>query len=184
MKDKSLQRAVRGDRDALREVVDQWWPQIRRWALHQCGDPAVADDAVQESLVRLIRFIGRYDTARPFGPWLKTLVRNACNDQLTKRQSRREDPPTGHEVAPTERPGRRLDLGRAAQLVIEQFQCLSPRQREVIDLVDLQGMTSSDAAERLGLSAEAVRSQLCDARRRVRAGLVRRTDILPLLREA
>jgi len=186
MQDRTLQRAVHGDRDALKQIVDQWWPRIRRWALYQCGDPTTAEDAVQEALVRLLRFIGQYDPSRPFGPWLRTLVRNACNDQLAKQQiDRQRLEPARESHAPTvPPPGRQIDLGRAAQEVIQQFEHLSPRQREVIDLVDLQGVTPTDAAAQIGISAKAVRSQLSDARRRIRSGLAHGENILPLLREA
>jgi len=186
MKDGTLQNAVNGDREALRRVVDQWWPQIRRWALYQCADPTIAEDAVQEALVRLLRFIVRYDPSRPFGPWLRTLVRNACNDQLAKQQMyRQRHEPARETHAPSVPPhSRQIDLSRAAQEVIHQFKNLSPRQREVIDLVDLQGVTPTDAAAQIGISAKAVRSQLSDARRRIRSGLAHGENILPLLREA
>jgi RNA polymerase sigma-70 factor (ECF subfamily) len=186
MKDESLQRAVSGDREALRRVVDLWWPQIRRWALYQCADATLAEDAVQEALVRLVRFIPSYDPLRPFGPWLRTLVRHACHDQLARQSldRKRHTPVQETMLTSPSAPGRDLDLSRAAREVIRQFEELSPRQREIIDLVDLQGMAPADAAVHLGISAKAVRSQLSDARRRLRSVVAHREHILPLLREA
>jgi len=177
-----LMRATRGDRAALRRVVDAWIPRIRRWAWVLCGDPAIAEDAVQESLVRLVRFVDRYDPARPFGPWLKTLVDNACRSELARRSrtDAREAPEI--DAAAAGRIDHDLDLARAMGRVRTAFGGLSPRQREIFDLVDLQGRSPSEAARELGLSAGAVRNQLATARRALREQLA--ADLLPLLRDA
>ena len=73
-----LRRATQGDAGALEAVARAWYGRMRRWALLEVGDRALAEDAVQEALVRLIRHIHRYDPDRPFGPWLRTVVRNCC----------------------------------------------------------------------------------------------------------
>jgi RNA polymerase sigma factor (sigma-70 family) len=184
-----LARAVRGDRAALRAVVDAWFPQIRRWALLACGEPVAAEDAVQESLVCLLRSIHTYDPARPFAPWLKVLVFNTARRDHARgrREELHEQAALGQEgegLAPA--PGRGMDLARASQRVREAFAHLSPRQREILDLVDLQGETPAEVARLLGLTAGAVRGQLFQARRAVRSVLTdaERDAILPLLREA
>lgn len=181
-----LEHAARGDQTALRGLVEQWWRPMRRWALLRCGDPVVAEDAVQEALVRLVRHLPGFDRTRPFEPWLRSLVRNACRDELTRRGLRweREGTAAVEAMDPVTDPGRRLDVRRAAGTVLERFAVLSPRQRELIDLVDLQGLAPTEAAERVGISAGAARNQLHTARRRLRAALVDHPDILPLLREA
>lgn len=179
-----LERATRGDRAALRRVVDHWIPTIRRWAWLYCSDRALAEDAVQESLVRLLRFIDRYDPSRPFGPWLKALVHNACRSEIVGQARRhdREEPPTGAEPAPCVRLDRGLDLARATAQVHAAFRTLSPRQRQIFDLVDLQGLTPKEAAAELELTPGAVRGQLFAARRALRQQIA--DDVLPLLREA
>ena len=181
-----LMAATRGDRQALRAVVEQWWRPMRRWALLECGDAVVAEDAVQDALLRLVRGIGQYDPARPFPPWLRTLVRNASRDQLRRRGrlADRESVITGMEPAGSRDLGREMDVARAASDVRERFAALTVRQREMVELVDIQGRSPSEAAEMLGLSSGAVRNQLHTARRRLREALVDRPEILPLLREA
>lgn len=183
-----LARAVCGDRTALRAVVDAWIPQIRRWALVACGEPVAAEDAVQESLVRLIRSIHTFDPARPFAPWLKVLVFNAARKDRARgrRAELHEQAITGQEPAAEPAPGRGMDLARASQRVREAFAHLSPRQREILVLVDLQGETPAEVAVSLGLTPGAVRGQLFQARRAVRS-VLSESDleaILPLLREA
>ena len=95
-----LRSLVAGDRDALEHVAELYWPRIRRWAYLELGDASLAEDAAQEALIRLIRFAPRYDPARPFTPWLRSIVRNAARDQrpLVRRvldffRPRQERPP-------------------------------------------------------------------------------------------
>lgn len=180
-----LRRATQGDRAALRELVRRWMPRIRRWALMAAGDPVVAEDGVQEALVRVWRGIGEVDPERPLGPWLKTVVTNAVRSEASRQRRRtdREAPATGHEPDLGPSLGRRMDLHRARSEAVAAFVHLSPRQREILDLVDLQGCTPADVAVQLGLSAGAVRGQLFDARRAVRAHLLENPEILQLLRE-
>lgn len=178
-----LQSAVDGDPDALRRLVSEWMPTIRRWALLEAGDPVVAEDGVQEALVRLCRHIGQVDPTRPFGPWLRTVVRNAVRSESSRqgRRSRREAP-LADVPAASHRGPERLDLAWARRMALEAFATLSPRQREIFDLVDLQGVAPKEVAERLDLSAGAVRGQLFDARRALREHLVRHPELLALLR--
>jgi RNA polymerase sigma-70 factor (ECF subfamily) len=182
-----LHRATRGDRAALKRVVVEWWPRMVRWAVVFCGDAQVAEDAVQEALVRLLRHIRSFDPERPLGPWLKRLVHNACRDELSRRArtSEREAPTTElAQPSPAPGPERALDLDRASRQAIAAFEALTPRQRQILDRVDLQDHSPAEVAADLGITAGAVRNQLFTARRAVRAHLVRTADILPLLREA
>ncbi len=77
---------------------------------------------------------------------------------------------------------------RAAQEARERtrelFAFLTPRQRELVDLVDLQGLSPREVADDLGLSGGAVRSQLHQARRSLRSAVRNEHEIRSLLREA
>ncbi len=181
-----LAAAVDGDPAALEAVARSWWPEIRRWCLIDLGDPVLADDAAQETLLRLVRFIGRYDLDRPFRPWLRRMAGNVARDVRRRRgrQGRREmDPLDEVEGAvegtadPSERPGgmgreRGLDLKRASERAMAALEVLTPRQREVFVLCDCQGLDSTEAAERLGVAAPTVRVLLSRARRSLRERLL------------
>lgn len=178
-----LAAAVDGDPAALEAVARTWWPEIRRWCLIDLGDPVLADDAAQETLLRLVRFIGRYDMDRPFRPWLRRIAGNVARD-VQRRRGRRErretDAPDGvvdGAADPSERPGgmgreRGLDLKRASERAMAALDVLTPRQREVFVLCDCQGLDSTEAAEQLGVAAPTVRGLLSRARRTLRERLL------------
>lgn len=70
-----------GNDDAFTELVRRHTPRVWRVACALLGRPESADDAVQESFLRLLRARGLYRNGEPFLSWLMTIVRNACRDE-------------------------------------------------------------------------------------------------------
>jgi RNA polymerase sigma factor (sigma-70 family) len=69
-------------------------------------------------------------------------------------------------------PGARVDRQRVADYIRNFFLELPPRQREVFDLVDLQGFDPAEVADLTGLKAATVRGNLFKARAAIRAHLI------------
>lgn len=172
--DRTIARARRGDRTAQREVVEAWWPQLCRWARLECPDPHTAEDGLQDALVRLLRAFGSFDPARPLGPWLHGVVRNACRDARSRssRHAGREGPLQQEPSATPVDLARRVDLSRGAQQALAALDALPPRRRAVIELVDWQGLTPAEAARELQITPSAARAHLTYARRAMRAHLL------------
>ena len=179
-----IRRAMAGDQEAQRALLEAWLPRIRRWALIAAGDPVLAEDGVQEALIRIVRHLSRVDPTRPLGPWLKTITVRACRTEHTRERRHLHEVESDEEAPtePTSGPDQRLDLHRARAQVVAAFSGLSPRQRELVDLVDLQGFTPTEVASQLGLSPGAVRGQLFQARRALRAHLASHHELRQLLR--
>jgi RNA polymerase sigma-70 factor (ECF subfamily) len=66
-------------------------------------------------------------------------------------------------------PGARVDRERATALIYEMFAELPQRQREIFDLIDLQGLTPAEVATRTGMKPVSVRANLFKARSAIRA---------------
>ena len=163
-------QARRGDRGALQELAREWWPQIKRWALIELGDHALADDACQETLVRLVQHIEALDETRPLGGWLRTVLRNCCRDA-----ARRERRHQKKVVSVREAGGdleRAVDLRRGAKRMLAAFATLTPRQREALDWVDRQGLSPTEAALEMNAAPGTVRVLLHQGRRALRASLI------------
>lgn len=165
-----LQRARDGDQVALQQILEDWWPQARVWARRALRDPHLADDAAQEAMLSVVRFIGGFDPERPFGAWLHRVVVNSARDIW--RRDRRHTHSDLPEVAVHPSPGRHLDLKRAADSAVRAFELLPPRQRELVTRVDLWGESAAEVARALGLTPGAVRNQLFTARRTLRAAVI------------
>lgn len=179
-----LEAAVAGDRDALEQIARAWWPEIRRWCLLNLGDPVKADDASQETLVRLVRFIRTYDPTRPFAPWLRHLAKNTSRDIHSRTRQRAEQETHAHDLVESPRSDRELDIRRGHADALRAFSILTPRQREVTDLCDRQGMNATEAGEVLDIAPSTVRVLLRQARVRLRTHLLRANpELADLVRE-
>jgi RNA polymerase sigma-70 factor (ECF subfamily) len=69
-------------------------------------------------------------------------------------------------------PGARVDRQRAAVVINELFAELPQRQREIFDLIDLQGLSPAEAAVRTGMKPVSVRANLFKARKAIRESLL------------
>lgn len=141
----------------LRELA----PEMGRWMYHFLGTHPELDDATQEALTEvcaaLHRFEGRSSVA--------TLAhRIALRVSYRYRRSRRPPPP--EEIAPmsSERPDATAEARRALAELQEHLDGLSEAYRTAIVLCGLEGLDPREAAEIVGVSANAMRVRLHRAR--------------------
>lgn len=134
--------------------------------------PADVEDLVQDSLLRAFRAIERFDGRHPRA-WLLTIMRNAHISEI-----RRKKPSLLRDDDIERRPSRSGERRRSAeQEVMDQhfehhvevaYRSLTPRFREVIDLVDLGRLSYEVAASVIGVPIGTVMSRLHRGRRRIR----------------
>ena len=177
--DALARRAVEGDERAFEALVRAVHGRIHRWALARLGDPDDADDVTQAVLVRLHR---KLDTWRGRGrvtSWLYRVTANECSSwrrRVARRWNRRERLRFENEDErppdPRESAGAGTDAREIARLVTHYFEALPDRQREVFDLVDLQGHTPAEVSEMLDMNPNTVRANLFKARRSIRARIL------------
>jgi len=131
------------------------------------GNRDDAADAVQDAFVKLWQQRGRYESASHASGAGMTTVRNASVD-LARRNSRRAHVPIERaDEAPVEVTDTDRELAyRQVRAIIDKE--LSPNQRAIIDMREVEGMEFDDIALRLGLQAATVRVELSRARKRVR----------------
>ncbi len=171
-----VERARGGDAGAGQALAARARPLLARWALARTGDAAAAEDVAQSVLLRLDGALARFDGRSRFTTWLFRVCANAATAWQRREAAeaaRRErlgavprDPPAGGGAAAAA--ADRVSDARAAALVRHFFTMLPAGQRQVFDLVDLQGYTPTEAAEMLELSAGTARAHLFRARRSIR----------------
>lgn len=152
----------------FRSQLAQELPHLRRFARALVGDPALADDLVQDCAERALVKSHLYDPARPLRAWLYAVLRNIFVSGL-RRSGRStvvktiDDLHDGEgAVAPAQED--RL----SASLVAEALDRLPPQQREVVVLVGLEEMSYRDVAEIVGVPIGTVMSRLSRARESLR----------------
>jgi RNA polymerase sigma-70 factor (ECF subfamily) len=131
---------------------------------------ADAEDLVQETLVRAFGAIERFDGRHPRA-WLLTIMRNAHANQLRRHRPERVEPETVLEGI-ADGPERGVEetalAGTFDSAVYTAFRGLPAHYREVVELVDLDGLSYEEAASALGVPVGTVMSRLHRGRRRMR----------------
>jgi RNA polymerase sigma-70 factor, ECF subfamily len=161
--------------DWLAERFQAQRPRLRAVAYRLLGSLSEADDAVQDTWLRLSRADPPSGTD-DLGRWLTTVVARVCLDLLRSRTARREellgvhlpDPIVGHQDAlgPEEEALLAEGVGLALLVVMEQ---LAPAERLALVLHDTFAVPFDQIAVILGRSPAAARQLASRARRRVRA---------------
>ena len=157
--------------ESLAEEFEQHRAHLRAVAYRMLGSASEAEDAVQESWIRL----GRADVSdvENLRAWLTTVVSRVCLDVLRTRTSRREDPLDVYVPDPVitradrdpESDAVRADsVGLALLVVLEK---LEPAERLAFVLHDVFGMTFQEIATVVNRSPVATRQLASRARRRV-----------------
>jgi RNA polymerase sigma-70 factor (ECF subfamily) len=173
-----IDRAREGDRAALARLAELAYPRVRRWALVQLGSASDADDLTQDVIIKMIRKVHGFRGNADFQTWLYALTRNGARDVHRARRRRSESEQHPRLIAtlvpdgPPD-PDEAVERGEARQVLMEAFQTLPTRQREVYDLVELQGLGAARAAELLGIAPVSVRAHLFKARRSMREVILR-----------
>jgi RNA polymerase sigma-70 factor (ECF subfamily) len=148
---------------------------MRRLASRVIGDPAGADDALQDAYVKAYRNLRTFDGRSAFSTWLYTIVYRTCLDQIRYRNRRAEvdlskvgeQPSVGSDHAT-----RHAETDALSQAL----ESLPPDQIAAVVLVDVDGCTYGEAATILGVAEGTVSSRVSRARQALRDGLRDSTD--------
>src|SRR5687768_7518997 len=155
----------------MQELADRFEaqrPRLRALAYRMLGSPSEAEDAVQETWIRLGRTDA--DAIEHFPSWLTTVLSRVCLNMLQARRARPEVPldPAVPEPAAGPDPEHEAlladSLGIALLIVLET---LSPAERVAFVLHDMFGVPFDDIAPILGRNGAATRQLASRARRRV-----------------
>lgn len=184
-----IRSAAAGDRRAFDELVLRKRDLVVRTAYQILGDPEDARDVAQRVFLGLWRRLGRFDEGRRFDTWLYRITVNAAIDQLRHRGPRGAIQPLPDDPGPLARdrsPGadRVVDLNRLQQAFRRLAASLAPKQRAAFVLREIEGLETAEVARVLGVTESTVRNHLHQARRILKAGLLRDyPDLVPIDRE-
>src|SRR5215207_10042933 len=165
-------RARAGDSAAFDTLVRSYMEQAFRVAYRVVGQREDAEDLVQESFLAAFQYLDSFEIGRPFGPWLIRIVLNRGSNLRRSRTRRSTEPEVdGVSEAPSALlESERSDTGRILQ---DALGTLSERQRTIVTLFDVDGLTSAEIGEMMDLAPGTVRWHLHEARRQLRGVLSR-----------
>ena len=166
--DTLMARSAAGDRPAFDLLASRYMLRLRRAALRVLGDPAAAEDAAQDALLRAWMRAATYDRKQAsVATWLHRIAVNAAIDRVRAARPTTQVPDTLLDPAVT---ADMVLAGRERQAILaEAMASLPARQRQAISLTYEEGWSGQDAARALSISTRALEGLLHRGRKLLRA---------------
>ena len=166
-------QSAKGDQAAFGKLIDEYQNYIFRVSFRMLTNEEDAYDVVQECFIRVWRNLHRFDARIKFSTWIYKIATNLCIDILRKRKNHIE----------TDRPEMlsetdHIDLyenlsNRDLAIIIRRLtQQLSPKQKVVFVLRDLEELEMTEIEKITGLKTEVIKSNLYYARKAIRDLLI------------
>jgi len=160
-------RLRRGDPDAFDALLARYQNRLYRYLVRLTANPAVAEDLFQETWLKVITRIHRYDERRPIEPWLFAVARNLAIDHLRKASPESLDEPSESGETRIARLGadepgsleRLLEQERRG-LLERRLEALPALYREALSLRFEEEMTFEEIAEVLSAPVSTVKSRV------------------------
>ena len=153
-----MSAAQAGNADAYRKLLTAIQPRIQAMVRSRIQDGAAAADVVQNALLSIHRGRATYRAERPFGPWMRAIVRNSIIDHYReyKRRGQRETSLPVEEWADEGAAESGLQSPLAPELQ-DALAGLPDKQREAVTLIQVEGLSVAEAALRAGVSPGALK---------------------------
>jgi len=186
-----LDRVLAGDAQAFEELVHLYEERVFRITMAVTGNHEDAEEAMQSAFLKVYRNLSGFHRTAKFSTWL---TRIAINEglQTRRRQKRMEsidEVTSGEEmVLPKQlqdwhdNPEKLYSKEQMREIVETAIQSLTPMYREIFVLRDVQGLTTLEAAEALGIAVATAKSRLLRARLIMREQLTRHFQRPPTLK--
>ncbi len=160
-----LRSARAGDLAAFERLVRAYERQVYGTALKLLGNREDAQDAAQETFVRLYRHLARIDETR-LAAWLYRVTVNVCRDTVRRRVPSAGLPET--QPAPGPDPLSQLSDAERRALLQAGLRRLTEKERAAVVLRDLEGLPTREVARILGATEVTLRSRLSTARMKLK----------------
>jgi RNA polymerase sigma-70 factor, ECF subfamily len=167
-----IEKCRNGNLHDFRKLVMMIMPFAFSVAFRLLGDEEQAKDIVQETMITLWKTIKNIKSPDSFLTWLYRIVVNKCYDQLRKRKRNPEfiaDDKTWTLISNliSENPSSQIENKETAQIINLLADRLSPKQKAVFVLCDLEEMSNEEVSLITGMSRTNVKANLHYARKKI-----------------
>ncbi len=167
-----IDKSKRGDSTAFALLVSEFQPLVFRLAFRLLCDEDEAKDMVQETFVKVWLALGQYSRECRFSTWLYKITCNTCYDRLRSLRhsplDNNSDFSTSADVASDDNIETLISNNQLKELILRYTGELSPMQRMVFMLRDVEELDVVEVQEITGLSADKIKNNLYLARKNIR----------------
>jgi RNA polymerase sigma-70 factor (ECF subfamily) len=172
---KLIRRCLSGDQGSMLALVEQFQGQVFGLCYRMLSQRQDAEDAAQETFVRVLKNLHKWDPTRDFEPWLLAIAGNRCRTALAARKRRPLAEPTVELVAddaPDDRPAQQL--AEEVRLVLRE---LRDEYRQAFVLFHEHELAYAEIAEAMNVPLGTVKTWVHRARRELIDALAERGAI-------
>jgi RNA polymerase sigma-70 factor (ECF subfamily) len=159
-------RARNGDGQAFAELVEHFHTRCMRYARYMLGEDEDAEEAVQDTFIRVYDHLGQFRADARFEPWLFRILANRCRTMRARRRQRESLVVTGEiPVMAAVAPEETRDLLEEVEAALDD---LPTEQREAFLLRHVEDLSYEDMAVITGVRLSALRMRVkraCDTLR-------------------
>src|SRR3954468_22085709 len=159
-------RAVDGDERAFAAIFRRYHQSLYRYCLALVGNPEDAQDALQSTMVKVLRALPGEERKIELKPWLYRIAHNESIDLLRRR--RETSQLDVEQIAPGYGLAEDAATRERLRRLITDLQDLPERQREVLVMRELAGLGFEEIGTALGTSGAVARQTLYEARQSLR----------------
>lgn len=153
-----IRQIEEGRRECLDELIAMYYPAILRYCLWHMPDRESAQDAAQETFLKLVRFIGHYEHRGQFRAFLYRIAANTCID--IKRSTPPADPITEQRLGTIRYAESGFQTAEDRQQLASAYTVLSEEQRELVLLRYGQELSLREIAAITGMPLRTVQTKL------------------------
>jgi len=164
---RAVAASLKGDHDAFTELVRQHQRRVFRLAGRFFRRPEDVEDVAQDTFLTAWKSLHTYKAKAPFENWLTRVCLNCCYERLRKRKVKEQT------LGPGLEPAARVAAPEAALEVERLLQTLQPHDRFILLLLDGEGWSVAEIADRLGWTNVNVKVRAHRARKKLRQLLER-----------
>ncbi len=169
-----VRRAQLGSERSFRDLMAAYVGAFYGLARRYCGSHEEADDVLQEAFVKVFQNLGGLSRPEAFFPWARRILINTALDHIRRRRRGQEFEvevenleETPHEEG-TEAPDRQVEQREFFGRLERALDSLPPRQREIVTLHDIEGLSTEEIASLCRCPPATVRSNLFYGREKLR----------------
>jgi RNA polymerase sigma factor (sigma-70 family) len=140
-----------GDTKIFEEIYRRFGDRMKSIAWNHLGNSADAEDAVQDTFLKIHRAARTYTGEASFSTWMFRILVNTCYDVLRKRKRRIEEASMDDETETVERTSPNVD--DAKRITLRKLLDELPEQRRtVFTLFEIEGLSHAEIGQVLGIS--------------------------------
>jgi RNA polymerase sigma-70 factor (ECF subfamily) len=166
-----INQARQGDDEAFTKLVETYQKPVYNLCYRMLGEHEAAEDAAQETFLKVYQNLARYDRTRSFATWLLSIAAHYCIDRLRRRRfpsvSIDENEEGQTELPDHSAPDPESETAKRQERERLQtcLKSLDPTDRAAVVMRYWQDFSEVEIAQALNLTVPAVKSRLHRARR-------------------